>query len=185
VEATMQSKATTVAAYLDALPPDRREAIEAVRAVINRNLPKGYEEGIGYGMIAWCVPHSLWPAGYHCDPTKPLGYAALASQKGYLSLYLMAVYGSEEVRARFVSAWKKTGKRLDMGKSCIRFTRADDLALDVLADTIASVPVATYLANYAAALARSAKGRGKRSASAKGARTSAAKPSKKQRPKKR
>ncbi len=138
----------TVDEYLASLPPDRREAIEAVRAHVNRNLPKGYEESLQYGMIGWCVPHRLFPAGYHCDPTKPLGFAALASQKGYMSLYLMSVYGSERHRTWFESAWRKTGKKLDMGKSCIRFTKVDDLALDVIGESIARIPVADYVAHY-------------------------------------
>src|SRR5688572_8959727 len=85
----MQSKAQTVNDYLAELPDDRRAAIEAVRKVIRKNLPKGYEEGMQYGMIGYHVPHKLYPPGYHCDPKQPLPFAALASQKNYMSVYLM------------------------------------------------------------------------------------------------
>jgi hypothetical protein len=144
----MAKPAATVDEYLAALPADRCEAIRSVRDVVNRNLPEGYQEGIAYGMIGWCVPHSLFPAGYHCDPTKPLGYAALASQKSHMSLYLMSVYGSATERAWFEKAWAKSGKRLDMGKSCIRFKKVEDLPLDVIGQAIARVPVSKYVESY-------------------------------------
>lgn len=144
----MQSKAPTVAAYLASLPPDRRAALQAVREVILKNLDKGYQEGMSYGMIGYCVPHRLFPAGYHCDPTKPLGFAGLASQKNHMSVYLMCVYGSPEAEKRFRAAWAKTGKKLDMGKSCIRFKRLEDLALDVLGDTIRAMPVRKWIDYY-------------------------------------
>ncbi len=147
-------KPLSVEAYLAALPPDRREAIEAVRREINRCLPEGYEEGIQYGMIGWYVPHRLFPAGYHCDPKQPLPFASLASQKGHMSLHLMCVYGSDELRAWFEAAWAKAGKKLDMGKSCVRFRKLDDLALDVIGQAVARVPVDAYVKHYEAALAR-------------------------------
>ena len=132
----MRSRPSTVAEYLAALPPERRAAIETVRAEINRRLPAGYEEGIAYGMIGWCVPHSRFPAGYHCDPSKPLGLAALASQKGYMSLHLMSIYGSAPLRQWFEAEWRKRGKKLDMGKACVRFKKLEDLALDVIGEAI-------------------------------------------------
>ena len=98
----MQSKATSVDQYLAGLPADRRDAIEAVRAVILENLPKGYEEGMQYGMIGYYVPHRVYPAGYHCDPLQPLPFAALASQKNHMSLYLMCIYGNPEHEAHQV-----------------------------------------------------------------------------------
>jgi len=175
----MRSKPpSTVAEYLAALPPERRAEIETVRAEINRRLPAGYEEGFGYGMIGWFVPHSRFPAGYHCDPSKPLGLAALASQKGYMSLHLMSIYGSAPLRQWFEAEWKKRGKKLDMGKACVRFQSVDDLALDVIGDAIARVPVDRYLEQYAAALAAAAKGRAQRSA----ARQSGAKAARKRKP---
>jgi hypothetical protein len=144
----MQSKAKTVEAYLASLPAERRAAMEAVREVIRRNLDVDYEEGMLYGMIGYYVPHRVFPAGYHCDPSKPLCFAGLGSQKGYMSLYLMCVYGSEAERERFEAAWKKTGKKLDMGKSCVRFKKVDDLALDVIAETVRRVPARKYVERY-------------------------------------
>jgi hypothetical protein len=154
----MQSKASTVAEYLKSLPADRRDAIEAVRQVMLKNLGKGYEEGMQYGMIGYYVPHSIFPQGYHCDPSKPLNFAALASQKNAMSLYLTGLYcdcvdgGEGETAAWFKQAWAKTGKKLDMGKCCIRFKKVDDLALDVIAEALRRMPVKTYLDMYLTAL---------------------------------
>lgn len=147
----------TVEAYLAALPPDRRAAVAAVRDAVNRALPAGYEEGFAYGMIGWHVPHRLYPAGYHCDPKQPLPFAGLASQKGHMSLHLMAVYLDPPRRDAFVGAWKRTGKKLDMGAACVRFKAVDDLALDVITDAIAAIPVTTYVATYDAIRSRGAK----------------------------
>jgi hypothetical protein len=144
----MQSAATTVAQYLKELPADRRSAIEAVRAVILENLPKGYEETMHYGGIGYVVPHSLYPAGYHCDPKQPLSYAGLASQKNHMAVYLMNVYSSKEVESWFQKAYKATGKRLDMGKSCVRFRKLDDLPLELVGQAIARTPVAEFIADY-------------------------------------
>jgi hypothetical protein len=144
----MQSKAKTVAAYLKELPEDRRLAISAVREVILQNLDGEYEEGMQYGMIGYYVPHRLYPAGYHCDPKQPLPFACLASQKNYMSLYGMCLYGSSEHMQKFEKAWAKTGKKLDMGKSCIRFKKMDDLALDVIAETIRAMPALKYIEIY-------------------------------------
>ena len=149
------AKPTTVKQYIDGLPEDRRKAIRAVRAAVNRALPKGYKEGVQYGMIGWFVPHSIFPAGYHCDPKQPVPFAGLASQKGYMSLYLMCVYGDAKHRAWFEKAWKKSGKKLSMGKSCVRFKHVDDLALDVIEEAIARVPVKDFIAHYEAAIPKS------------------------------
>ncbi|MFT5285091.1 MAG: hypothetical protein ACI8TQ_001252 [Planctomycetota bacterium] len=144
----MQSKAKTVKQYLAELPEDRREAIQAVRKVVLKNLPKGYEEGMQYGMIGYFVPHSLFPAGYHCDPTQPLPFAALASQKNHMAIYLMCIYGSEKHKAWFSEAWLKTGKKLDMGKSCIRFKKLEQVALNVIGQAIKKVPASKFIAAY-------------------------------------
>lgn len=144
----MQSAATTVAQYLKELPADQRSAIEAVRAVILENLPKGYVEEMHYGGIGYVVPHTLYPAGYHCDPKKPLSYAGLASQKNYMAVYLMNVYDSKEVESWFQKAYKATGKRLDMGKCCVRFKKLDDLPLELVGQAIARTPVSEFIANY-------------------------------------
>lgn len=156
----MQSQAPTVAAYLKSLPAERRVALEAVRAAINDNLDRdGYEEGMSYGMICWVVPHRVFPAGYHCNPAQALPFAALASQKNYCSVYVPLVVPADlenqgqdsELYRWFVDAWKKSGKKLDMGKCCIRFKRAEDLALDVLGELIRRVPVERFVASYLAA----------------------------------
>jgi Domain of unknown function (DU1801) len=141
----MQSKVTTVEQYLSELPEDRRQAIEAVRQVILKNLDKDYEEGMQYGMIGYYVPHRMYPAGYHCDPKQPLTFAGLASQKNHMSLYLMCIYGDSNHLKWFREAWAKTGKKLDMGKSCVRFKKLEDIPLDVIGEVIKRVPARKYV----------------------------------------
>ena len=154
----MKSKATTVKAYLASLPADRRAGIEAVRTVIRRNLDKHYEESMLYGMIGYAVPHRVWPLGYHCDPSKPLMMAALSSQKNKLTVYLMSVYSDKKERAWFQKAWAKTGKKLDMGGCCIRFTKAEDAALDVIGEAIRRTPAKAYVDSYVQTLASTGRG---------------------------
>ena len=160
----MQSKASTVEAYLGALPEDRRAAICAVRNVILDNLDASYEEGMQYGMIGYYVPHRIYPKGYHSDPRQPLPFAALASQKNYMSLYLMSVYCGcvDDIPANqherwFREAWAKTGKKLDMGKACIRFKKIEDLPLELIAEAIRRVPASTYIEFCEASLAHRTK----------------------------
>lgn len=148
----MQSKATTVKEYLAKLPDDRRPAIEAVRKVILENKDQNIDEGMQYGMIGYCVPHRIYLAGYHCDPKQPLPFAGLASQKNHMSLYLGCVYVGGEGEGWFRKEWAKTGKKLDMGKSCIRFKKIEDLALDVIARTIKLVTADEYIKRYESAL---------------------------------
>ncbi len=148
----MISKATTVSEYLDSLPPDRRAAISAIRDVIRRNLDRGYEEGMQYGMIGYYVPHSVYPDGYHCDPKQPLPFASIASQKNHLGVYMMCIYGHQEHETWFRKAWAATGKKLDMGKSCIRFKKLEDAALDVIGEAIRRVPVKEYIEYYESAI---------------------------------
>lgn len=176
----MKSKATTVKAYLESLPEDRRAGIAAVRKVILKNLDKDYEECMLYGMIGYAVPHRVWPLGYHCDPTKPLMMAALASQKNDLTVYLMCVYGDKSERAWFQKEWAKTGKKLNMGGSCIRFKKVDDAALDVIGEAIKRTPVKAYIKNYVALLASTGRGPdGKKLKGAVGAKGTAKQPAKK------
>lgn len=148
----MQSKATTVAAYLASLPADRREAIDAVRKVFKDNLDPLIKEGMTYGMIGYYIPHSHYPAGYHCNPQMPLPYAGLASQKGYMSVYLMPCYMGSDLLAWFEKAWAKTGKKLNMGKCCIRFKKLDDLALEVIAEALRRGTARSYIQLYEANL---------------------------------
>jgi hypothetical protein len=170
----MQSKAKTVAEYLASLPADRRAAIAAVREVILANLDRGFEEGMQYGMIGFFVPHRVFPAGYHCDPKQPLSYAGLASQKDYMSLYLFSVYagGDNGDAAWLRSAWEATGRKLDMGKGCIRFRSIDDVPLAVIAEAIRRVPLQKHIAVYTESLAA----RGKAPAAGAAKRGKAAKP---------
>ncbi len=132
----MRSEAATVAQYLDELPDDRREAIEEVRAVVLASLPDGYEETMEWGMITYQVPLERYPDTYN---GKPLMYAGLASQKNHMALYLTGVYMTEGARDHFERAYAASGKRLDMGKSCVRFKAVDDLPLDVVANTISAM----------------------------------------------
>ena len=168
----MQSKATTVAAYLKELPPDRRAAIQAVREVLLANLDKDYEEGMQYGMIGYFVPHRIYPAGYHCDPRQPLPFAGLASQKNHMALYLMCTYLSPEQESWFRSAWARTGKKLDMGKSCIRFRKIEDLPLDVIGEAVRRVPVGDYIAYYEQIIRNAGRSKAARNASKKTAKES-------------
>ena len=148
----MQTKPGTVEEYLAGLPEDRREALEAVRQVVLKNLDNDYEEGIQYGMIGYYVPHRVYPPGYHCDPKQPLPFASLASQKNYMSLYLMCIYGETDHAQWFRQAWAKTGKKLDMGKACVRFKKVDDLALEVIGEAIKRVPASKYIKHCEAAI---------------------------------
>ncbi len=161
----MQSRAATVDEYLAELPADRRAELEAVRQVILANLDSEFEEGMQYGMIGYHVPHRIYPKGYHCDPMQPLPFAGLAAQKRHLSLYMMCIYGDGENATRFRDEWKKTGRKLDMGKACIRFQRADDLALDLIGRTIGGVTARGYIAFCEAALDSSRQARAERKAS--------------------
>jgi hypothetical protein len=158
----MKSSATTVAEYLKTLPAERREAISAVRKVILANLPAGYEEVMGYGMIGYVVPHRLYPAGYHCDPSLPLPFANLASQKNHMALYLMMTYCDPALEAWFRAAWRAAGKKLDMGKGCVRFTRVEEVPLEVVGQLMARVPVRQHIARMEQVLAeRKGAGKGK------------------------
>ena len=138
----MQSKANTVKQYLNELPNDRKKAISIVRQTILENLPEGYDEVMNWGMITYEVPLETYPNTYN---GKPLMYAALASQKNHMAVYLMGCYMVAEVRNEFEKAYKKSGKRFDAGKSCIRFKKIDDLPLDLLGKTIASMDVNEFI----------------------------------------
>lgn len=148
----MQSEAKTVEQYLAELPADRRVMLEDVRKMILDNVNEGFEEGMQYGMIGYYVPHRIFPAGYHCKPSEPLPFLSLASQKNYCSLYAMSLYSDTESLAAFQSAWKATGKKLNMGKSCIRFKKLDDLALDLIADHLRGITVDAYVDSYIQAI---------------------------------
>jgi hypothetical protein len=137
------SKAPTVAAYLKSLPADRRKVISTVRAVVRKNLPKGYREAMSFGMIAYEIPLEAYPDTYN---GHPLAYAALAAQKNHNALYLMGAYADPKVGKSLATRFKERGKKLDMGKSCLRFKSLDDLPLDVIGDVIAAIPVDRMIA---------------------------------------
>jgi len=141
----MRSRASTPDAYVASLPADRRDAIAKVRAVVLANLPKGCQEIVDFGMLGYVVPLKLHPDTYN---GHPLPIAALASQKQYMSLYLMCVYGDQATRTWLEAAFKKAGKKLDMGKSCVRFRKLDDLPLEVIGKAIARVSVDKFLRIY-------------------------------------
>ena len=151
----MQSKAVTVARYLKELPVERRALVAKVREVVRANLDADFEEGMGYGMISWHVPHRVYPPGYHCDPKMPLPFAGLASQKNYLSLYLMSVYAEKGEEDWLRRSFAAAGKKLDMGKCCVRFKTLADLPLEVIGQAIARVSAREHIAHYERSLARS------------------------------
>ena len=142
----MQSTAKTPSEYIESLPEDRREAISILVKTIRKNIPKGFAEGMGYGMLGYSVPHTLYPAGYHCDPKQPLPFAGLASQKNYMSLHLVCLYVNQDLNDWFTEEWKQTGKKLDMGKGCVRFKTVEALPLELIAKLIAQVTVDEFIA---------------------------------------
>src|SRR5688572_27362569 len=133
----VQSKAKTVAEYLDELPEDRRAAISKVRSVVKKNLPNGYRERVGFGMITYELPLDVYPDTYN---GQPLCYIGLASQKNHMALYLTNVYGDPVQEKYLADEFKKAGKKLDMGKSCLRFRNVEDLPLDAIGKIVASTP---------------------------------------------
>jgi uncharacterized protein YdhG (YjbR/CyaY superfamily) len=138
----MRSSVSTVEEYVAELPEARREAIEAVRQVILDNLPEGYEEVMNWGMITYQVPLETYPDTYN---KKPLMYAALAAQKNHMAVYLTAIYMHKEARREFEAAYRATGKRYDVGKSCVRFRKLEDLPLGLIGQSIASLPVSEFV----------------------------------------
>ena len=150
----MQSKATTVPEYIDSLPADRKSAMVVLRKTILKNLPKGFEEVMSYGMIGYVVPHKLYPAGYHCDPKLPLPFISIASQKNYISFYHMALYEGK-LLDWFRQEWKAMStKKLDMGKCCIRFKKPEDVPIDLLGELVSKVTPKQWINHYETQLKR-------------------------------
>lgn len=141
----MQSEAKTVKEYLENLPEDRKQQILDVRDVILKNLPKGIEENMNWGMISYEVPLSVYPDTYN---RQPLMFAALASQKNHMAVYLSGIYSNDELREKFISDYKKTGKRMDMGKSCVRFKKIDDLPLELVGEAINAFSLDEFIKVY-------------------------------------
>ncbi|MBX2962286.1 MAG: DUF1801 domain-containing protein [Cyclobacteriaceae bacterium] len=144
----MQSKAKTVTEYMESLPDDRKKIITAMRKAVKKNLPKGFKETMQYGMISYVVPRSLYPAGYHANPNDELPFISIASQKNHIALYHMMVYQGD-LHDWFVKEWKKaTDKKLDMGKSCIRFRNANDVPLALIGKLSSKITPAMWIKVY-------------------------------------
>lgn len=141
----VQSKAATVADYLAELPAERRKVVETVRKTIRKHLPKGYTEAVAFGMLGYGIPLSRYPNTYN---KQPLGYVALAAQKNYYSLYLMSAYADSDEERFLRDAFQQAGKKLDMGKCCIRFKRVEDLPLDAIGEVIARTPPDKFIELY-------------------------------------
>ena len=136
----MQSKATTVDEYMEQLPDERKAAMKKLRAIIKKHLPKGFQECMGYGMMGYVVPHSKYPAGYHCNPKDPLPFLALASQKNFIALYHMGIYSDPKLLKWFQEAHAKAStKKLDMGKSCIRFKKVNEIPFQLIAELVSKM----------------------------------------------
>jgi len=141
--------ATTVAAYLDALPDDRKAAMKTLRSTIKKNLPKGFKETVQYKMPAWVVPHSKYPDGYHCKPEEPLPFLSMASQKNFIALYHMGIYADPKLMKWFEAQWPKHVKtKLDMGKSCIRFKKVDQIPFELIGELVAKMSPDDWIALY-------------------------------------
>lgn len=145
----MQSKAKTVEAYIKELPPERGEAISKLRKEIIKNLPKGFEEGMGYGMMGYYVPHSIYPKGYHCTPELPLPFAGMASQKNFISFYHMGMYSDPALLKWFTTEYPKhTKAKLDMGKSCVRFKKPEHIPYELIGKLMKKMSVKDWIKLY-------------------------------------
>jgi uncharacterized protein YdhG (YjbR/CyaY superfamily) len=152
----MQSKANTPDEYIDQLPVDRKEAITKLRKEVLKNLPKGFKEVIGYGMISYVVPHDIYPAGYHCKPSDPLPFASLASQKNFISLYHMGIYSDPALMDWFMKEYPKhTIAKLDMGKSCIRFKKPEQIPFKLFGELMSKMTVDDWIGHYELVLNKS------------------------------
>ncbi|HMQ69045.1 MAG TPA: DUF1801 domain-containing protein [Ignavibacteria bacterium] len=152
----MQSKAITPEEYLESLPEDRRKAISELRKVLKKNLPKGFKEVMGYGMLGYVVPHSKYPDGYHCNPELPLPFINLASQKNFIALYHMGIYSDPKLLEWFIKEFPKHSKsRLDMGKSCIRFKKPDEIPLKLIGELASKITPDMWIKEYERILSKS------------------------------
>ncbi len=145
----MQSKATTVDEYISELPKDRQVAISKLRKEIKKNLPKGFKEGMGYGMMGYSVPHSIYPPGYHCDPKLPLPFMGLASQKNFIAVYHMGIYADPKLMKWFTDAYaKEVLGKLDMGKSCIRFKKPENIPVRLIGELASKMTAEEWINLY-------------------------------------
>ena len=151
----MQSKATTPDAYMAEIPEERQKAFTKLRSVIKKNIPKGFSESMGYGMMGWVVPHSKYPAGYHCNPRDPLPFIGIASQKNFIAIYHMGVYADPALLKWFTTAHAKASPRkLDMGKSCIRYKKPDDIPYELIGELASKMTPDEWIAIYEKVLKR-------------------------------
>ena len=149
----MQSKAKSPKEYIASLPDDRKAAMTELRNVILKNLPKGFEEQMSYGMLGYVVPHSLYPDGYHCDPKLPLPFMNIASQKNFIAVYHMGVYGDKKLLDWFTAEYKKhSNAKLDMGKSCIRFKKVDQIPFKLIGELAKKMTVKEWIEKYESVL---------------------------------
>ncbi len=145
----MQSKATTIDAYIAELPKDRQKAITELRKVIKKNLPKGFKEEMNYGMIGYVVPHSKYPAGYHCNPELPLPFLNIASQKNFIALYHIGVYANPKLMQWFTEAHAKASpKKIDIGKSCVRYKKIADIPYELIGELATKITADEWIALY-------------------------------------
>ena len=145
----MQSKSPSVKGYLEEIPLERVESFNKLRDVILKNIPKGYEECMNYGMIGYVIPHKTYPSGYHCDPKLPLPFAALGSQKNFIALHHMGIYGNPTLLDWFVTEYPKHSKaKLDMGKGCIRFKKMDDIPYKLIGELMKKITVKQWIHSY-------------------------------------
>ncbi len=145
----MQSKASSPQQYINELPDDRKEPLQKLRQVILDNLPNGFEEAMSYGMLGYVVPHSIYPDGYHCSPELPLPFMNLASQKNFVAVYHMGVYANNDLMAWLTSNYPKySNRKLDMGKSCIRFKKIEDIPYDLIGELAAKMSVEEWIGIY-------------------------------------
>jgi hypothetical protein len=151
----MQSKATTPDEYFESLPEERKKAMIDLRKIIKKNLPKGFKEAMGYGMVGYCVPHSLYPAGYHCAPDQPLPFLGLASQKNFIAIYHMGIYADPKLLKWFTTAYAKQSKtKLDMGKSCLRFKKPEHIPFELIGELASKMTPQQWIAIYERVLKR-------------------------------
>ncbi len=149
----MQYKASSPEEYINQLPEDRQAPIKKLRKIIKQNLPKGFEEAMSYGMIGYVVPHSIYPDGYHCTPELPLPFMSIASQKNFIAVYSSSLYATKELYDWFVAQYPKHCKRkLDMGKSCIRFKYIDDIPYELIGELASKMTVDEWITIYEKAI---------------------------------
>lgn len=145
----MQSKAQSPDDYMAEIPADRKNVMKEIRNAIIKNIPTGFQESMGYGMMGYCVPHKIYPAGYHCNPKDPLPFIGLASQKNFIALYHMGIYADPKLLAWFQKEWKKhSNKKLDMGKSCIRFKKPEDVPVKLIGELASKMTVKEWIGLY-------------------------------------